>query len=1018
MAGPSALGKGADRSSIVCIGDSLTSWGGCKVKPAQLPPNYMPDVLRGYSGLVQKGYPVYLAERVGSKHAVYNLSRAGGVTDSILSWLSPESVVAASNLVFSAGQSTVVFGKGAMPTKVARHRCHNRDGGEFPDIMVSDRIAEDLGGDAASAGNMMPGEFRGFGRFLVGEHSVKRLGDGSKPVTVPAGTPFTPDSSRLFGKSIHVIFTGTNDQANRLKDVADAVKDYVDTLPDARYVVITSHYAPNLSRHPEPYYRQLFGDHYIALLDEFKTNGVKRAIKLGLAAPSRADDEWISVLTLGRTNPHFNDTGCKVLADIVHEKLKALGYLSGPETTGAQDSDFMTGWTFVRDGGLPETVDLPHDGAIAHDFDLKKWDSGCGGLPYFGHGEYRKSFVVTAEDLAGSLRLEFDGVMSHAAVFVNGEKAAERANGYASFVVPLDGRVREGANEVRVTVDPPKDSSRWYPGFGIYRDVRLVRAPRDHVVPGSVAVSVARLTDDEAELKIDYEMSVGGRKSETRRIGRPVLWSPENPHLYALAVGDLTVRYGIRTLRFDPKDGFFLNGVRRQMKGVCLHHDLGVFGAAFVKEAARRLLRLLKDMGCDAIRTSHNFPAPALLDLCDEMGLMVMDEAFDEWKRPKVGNGTAARWEEDHVRDLVEFVRRDRNHPCVVMWSAGNELPEDEPSLGLTESGVSIARELTAIFHANDPEGRPVTAGHWKDCTTTNGIGAATDVFGANYLPKFYASYRGRQGVIGTETCSTVSTRGTFFFPEDERGKTSVTNRVSDYGLVPMHGNDYPPDVEFAAQEANPHVYGEFVWTGFDYLGEPDPWRKTSRSSYFGIFDLCGFPKSRYWLYRSQWRPDVPTAHIVPHWNWRNGLRIPVHVFTSGDEAELFVNGKSQGRRRKGTGTYRLIWQDVPYEAGVLSVRTWKAGRPWAEDRRVTAGPFSRFVFTDEICGDYLLRSVLAVDAQGNPVPDAERDVPYETPSGYDYFGWCNGDPGDLRSLRSAKASSFSGRALLVFRVK
>ena len=682
---------------------------------------------------------------------------------------------------------------------------------------------------------------------------------------------------------------------------------------------------------------------------------------------------------------------------------------------------FNSGWEHSRDGGPKSVVDLPHDAAIASDFDCARHSTGCGALPYDGHAEYTKNLMVTSDeakalaDGTSVWRLEFDGVMSYAKVYVNDILLAERPNGYASFVVPLQG-LHEGANAVRVTADPPKDSSRWYPGMGIYRDVRLVKVGADHVVPGSVAIVTKSVANGTATVEATWEMSKGGARRRTFTVDQARLWSPETPHLYTVELGGETFRYGIRTLRYSPDEGFFLNGRHRQMRGVCLHHDLGVFGAAFVKEAARRQLAILKEMGCDAIRTSHNFPSPALLDLCDEMGLMVLDEAFDEWKAAKVANGMAKVWEKWHEKEIVDFVRRDRNHPCVVMWSAGNELVEDEPRRNLAKQGADIARELTALFHANDPEGRPVAAGHWQPCTMTNGIGAATDVFGANYLPSAYAGYRGRQGVVGTETCSTVSTRDTFFTPIDNAGKYAVTNRVSDYGLVPMHGNDYPPDVEFAAQDANPHVYGEFVWTGFDYIGEPDPWRKVSRSSYFGIFDLCGFPKSRYWQYKAQWRPDVPLVHIVPHWNWTPGAKVPMHVFTSGDEVELFLNGRSLGVRRKEPGRYRLVWDDVAWEKGELRAVARKGGKPWAEDVRVTSGPFARFTFSDETYGDYVFRTAQAVDGKGNPVPDAFEPVPYEMPRGHSLVGTCNGDPAEMRSLRSAQIRSFAGKALIVFR--
>ena len=687
-------------------------------------------------------------------------------------------------------------------------------------------------------------------------------------------------------------------------------------------------------------------------------------------------------------------------------------------------ADFRDGWRFRRECGEWQTVSIPHDDAIRHDFDPKKYDTGCGALPCIGKAEYEKAFSVSPDEWrrveSGEKiwRLEFDGVMAGAVVEVNGKVAVSRPWGYASFIVPLDGLLKPGENIVRVRLDAKERSSRWYTGFGIYRDVRLVKSPADHVVPGSVAIWTDSVTADAATVNAAWEMSKSGKQEKSLIVEKPKLWSPETPHLYTVELGGEKFRYGIRTLRFDKDEGFFLNGKHRQMRGVCLHHDLGVFGAEFEPEAARRQLALLKEMGCDAIRTSHNFPAPGLLDLCDEMGFMVMDEAFDEWSTPKVKNGMARLWKEWYEREIVDFVRRDRNHPCVVMWSAGNELAEDtKPELAAL--GADTGRELTALFHANDPEGRPVTAGHWKPQTITNGIAEATDVFGANYLPQRYAEFKGRQMIIGTETCSTVSSRGVYDFPIDE--KRAVTNQVPSWDMCPMHPNDCIPDVEFAAQDANPHVFGEFVWTGFDYLGEPDPWRGSARSSYFGIFDLCGFPKDRYWLYKSKWRPDEPTAHILPHWNWKEGMKIPVHVYTSGDEAELFVNGVSQGRRKKSWCNYsdtgRIRWEGVEFVPGEVYVKTWKDGVPWAEDRRMTARSFHHFEFTDDTWGEkFVFRTVRAVDEAGVVVPDAALEVDLPPPDGCEIFGTCNGDAADLRSLRSPKVKTFSGMALVVYR--
>ena len=685
--------------------------------------------------------------------------------------------------------------------------------------------------------------------------------------------------------------------------------------------------------------------------------------------------------------------------------------------------EICNGWRFRRSGEEWQTVNIPHDDAIRHDFNLKKYDSGCGALPYYGEAEYEKTINVTPGEWkklsSGDevWRIHFDGVMAGASVEVNGEKVSDRPYGYSPFTVLLNGKLVEGENKIRVTINAQKNSSRWYPGFGIYRPVRLVKSPADHVIPGSVVISTVNVTEKSATVKAVWEMSKSGKKEKNFVVENPKLWSPETPHLYTLRLGGEDFRYGIRTLRFDSTEGFFLNGKHRQMRGVCLHHDLGVFGAEFEVEAARRRLALLKEMGCDAIRTAHNFPAPGLLDLCDEMGFMVMPESFDEWIVPKIDNGFAQHWDKWHEKEIEDFVRRERNHPCIVMWSAGNEVAEDNKP-ERTQIGIDAAKKLTALFHANDPQHRPVTVGHWQYATITNGIAEATDVFGANYQPHQYPRFRGRQGVVGTETCSTVSSRGVYAFPIDD--KFAAKNQVTSWDLCFVYPNDCIPDVELIAQDLNPHVFGEFVWTGFDYLGEPDPWRKVARSSYFGIFDLCGLPKDRYWLYKSKWRPDVPTAHILPHWNWKEGMSIPVHVYTSGDEAELFVNGVSQGRRQKKWYGYsnapRLRWEGVKFVPGEITVKTWKDGRPWAEDRRVTAGDFDHFEFEDRKWGEkFLFRTVCAVDKKGVLVPDAVEDVDLPVPDGYKVLGTCNGDPTDLNSLRSKKVKTFSGKALIVY---
>lgn len=709
----------------------------------------------------------------------------------------------------------------------------------------------------------------------------------------------------------------------------------------------------------------------------------------------------------------------------------------------AGTDDLNAGWTYSRDGGAPETVDLPHDGAIAGPFD-QSLENCTGLLPYFGHAVYTKRIAAPADGRLAAF-LDVGGAMSEAKVFVNGRLAAERPYGYSSFRVPLDGFLRPGdANEIRIEVSPTRESARWYPGLGLYRGVKLVtRDRRAHVAWHGIRV---RTEGNRANVEVELEGTEKDRATWSARIvgeeglvvESPKLWSPETPNLYELEVavklGTETVdaqrvRFGFRTLRFDPAEGFFLNGVRRQMKGVCLHHDLGPLGAAFDRGAARRQLSIMKEMGCDAIRTSHNPPAEGLLDLCDELGLMVMDEAFDVWETGKRANDYARFFRDWHERDLVDFLTRDRNHPCVVMWSIGNEVIEHHDNArARAADGVRIGRALRDIVRRHDD--RPVTCGFWNEAAVTNGMADVVDVFGANYLPERYAEFRGRQGVVGSETCSMVSSRGVYFFPLEEGFFADPTprpmrggyrwNQVSSYDVSSMRPNNYSPDVEFAFQEANPHVYGEFVWTGFDYLGETDPWGRPgspAKNSYFGIVDLCGFPKDRYYCYQAHWRPDLPMVHVLPHWTWpgREGERTPVHAYTSGDEAELFVNGVSQGRIRKVKGQYRLKWQDVVYRPGEIKVVAYRNGRAWAEKTVRTAGAPTTVKATHETWGDLDYWTFAAVDADGNPAPTGALRLRFRVRNG-SLAGVGNGDPADHDSLKGDTIRTFSGLAQAIVR--
>jgi beta-galactosidase len=539
---------------------------------------------------------------------------------------------------------------------------------------------------------------------------------------------------------------------------------------------------------------------------------------------------------------------------------------------------------------------------------------------------------------------------------------------------------------------------------------------------------------------------------QTLRIPQPVRWDIEEPKLYQ-AISTLRVNgtmvdryktsFGIRELRFDANEGFFLNGRNLKFKGVCMHHDLGALGAAMNRRALERQLEMLQEMGCNAIRTSHNPPAPELLESCDRMGFLVIDEAFDEWKIPKLDHGYHTLFEEWVEKDLRAMIKRDRNHPCIIMWSIGNEIGEQR-----SESGAEVTRFLTDIAHDEDPT-RPVTAGfNESDAAIKNGLADVVDIPGWNYQPHRYQQYHQLHPEwiqYGSETESTVSSRGAYYFPaEREIGLKRDTLHVSSYDLSsPMWA--YPPDVEFAAQDGCPFIMGEFAWTGWDYLGEPTPYKEEwpSRSAYFGSIDLCGIPKDRFYLYRSQWRNDIPTLHLLPHWNWegREGEVTPVHCYTSYDSAELFLNGRSLGKRSKDPTVsyriggkppwygsestpvqrYRLIWEDVRYEPGILKVVAFdQDGKPVAQEEVRTAGaPANITLLPDRSTinadgTDLSFVTVKITDADGNLCPLADNLVTFELDGPRRIVAVDNGDQTSLEPFAANSRKAFHGMCMLI----
>ena len=684
------------------------------------------------------------------------------------------------------------------------------------------------------------------------------------------------------------------------------------------------------------------------------------------------------------------------------------------------------GWMFrLEEETEWRNVKVPHDWGVEKGFLKAGSCPAQGDLPYVGKGYYRRAFDGFTPPEGGRTYLTLDGVQCRSVVKLNGKVVGGRPFGYASETIDITEALKESGNILEVEAENFPESSRWYPGSGIFRDVTVRVCPKDHVKPNTLFIRTLEASENAATVAVTFEWR-GGTSNFTFTVDNPLLWSPENPYLYEIELFGERFRYGIRTAVFDPQKGFFLNGVHRQMRGVCMHHDLGPVGAAFDRDFARRQLALLKEMGCDAIRTSHNPPAEALLDLCDEMGIMVMDEAFDMWEGRK--GDYAQFFKAWHKRDLTDFICRDRSHPSVVMWSIGNELVEhkdNDPS-----KAIRIAKELRAIIKANDPT-RPVTFGCFRQKPMWNGCQNSVDAFGANYLPFKYAEFLRRNptvGLVGTETSSTVSSRGEYFFPvvaSPIKGENDLIHRrnecrtnmvvgaqMSGYDLWGPHPNDYPPDIEFEHQERNPQVYGEFVWTGFDYLGEPDPCAQSGgRSSYFGIFDLAGIPKDRYWLYKSHWRNNVPSAHILPHWTWpgREGELTPVHVYTSGDEAELFVNGVSKGRKKRGRYEYRFIWDDVRYEPGELRVKTWKAGRDWAEDIVRTASKPVRVERQERKFGRLTFITFALKDKNGELCPNSDRALSFTTRQGTRLLSLCNGDASSRERFNGSSMRTFHG---------
>lgn len=752
------------------------------------------------------------------------------------------------------------------------------------------------------------------------------------------------------------------------------------------------------------------------------------------------------------------------------------------------------GWKFSRednelaasvifDDSQWEEVTVPHDWAIYGPFDrendidkvavtqnfetVETTKTGrTGGLPYVGVGWYRLKFDVDDFDATKNcVSLLFDGAMSNAIVFLNGNYVINWPLGYNSFHKEITEYLNpDGKNNIlAVRLDNPNHSSRWYPGAGLYRNVHIIKTQKIHFPIWGTYITTPEVSLEKASVSIKYEVENSGNEllklvtnivddkgktvanNETMwdgkdnlsilaNIDKPKLWTPENPVLYfanttiydakGQEVDNQTVRFGIRSIEIIPGKGFFLNGKNRKFKGVCNHHDLGPLGAAVNEAAIRRQLTILKDMGCDAIRTSHNMPAPELVSLCDEMGFMLMVEAFDEWDIAKCENGYHLYFNEWAEKDMVNMIHHYRNNPSVVMWSIGNEVPTQ-----CSEEGYKVAFFLQEICHREDPT-RPVTCGMDQvSCVVSNGFAKLLDVVGLNYRTfRYEEAYSDlpQKIVLGSETASTVSSRGVYKFPPKKRaGAMYEDHQSSSYDLEYCWWSNIPEE-DFALADDHSWTLGQFVWTGFDYLGEPTPYDTDawpSHSSLFGIVDLAYIPKDRYYLYRSQWNRNDNTLHLLPHWNWEGceGDTIPVFCYTNYPVAELFVNGVSQGIRRKDKSDtlrrYRLIWDEVIYQPGEIEVVAYNeimesqqrtkiksAGEPHhillSVDRDIIAANGKDLAFVN----------VKIVDKDGNLCPNENKLINFEVEGDGTFKAVANGDPTCTELFHIAQMHSFNGQ--------
>jgi beta-galactosidase len=753
-----------------------------------------------------------------------------------------------------------------------------------------------------------------------------------------------------------------------------------------------------------------------------------------------------------------------------------------------------------------EKVNLPHDWAIKGPFSEgpnSEVNGGMGRLPSHGVAWYRKKLYIPASDAGKSIFLDIDGAMSYAIVWLNGHLVGGWPYGYNSWQLNLTPFIRPGAeNQLSIRLDNPNRSSRWYPGGGIYRNVWLVKTNPIHVgqfgtyittnnvskLAATINLTVTIANDSKKDANIEVGTKLFVLDSEGNKTGNavanfapikskiiagentkvegsinlknPKLWGPkptQTPNLYVAVttisrngktIDQYETRFGIRSILYDPNNGIIVNGEKIPIRGANQHHDLGALGAAFNTRAAERQLQILQEMGCNAIRMSHNPPAPELLELTDRMGLLVIDEIFDSWKQKKTPYDFHLIFPDWSEPDTRAFIRRDRNCPSVFMWSFGNEVGEQYNGV----EGAAVAKRLYAISKEEDSTRPSMSAMNFAKPDME--FPKVFDVIGLNYqgegirqhpdlknvpgihTPPQYDAFHAKfpnKVIISSESSYSLSSRGVYLFPvsqelsaplRDGRGGDSKIRQASSYEV---HAVDYSStaDKVFGSLDRHPFVAGEFVWTGWDYLGEPDPYF-LSRSSYSGSIDMAGFKKDRFYLYQSRWRPNLPLVHILPHWNWpeRIGKNTPVHVFTSGDEAELFLNGKSLGMKKKGAYEYRLRWDSVLYEPGELKVVAYKNGKKWAENSvKTTDAPFMLKAERDrEVIKangkDLSFITVAVTDKDGLVVPRSNNRIEFSIEGPGEIVATDNGDPTNMVPFNSTKREAFNGLCLVIIRSK